>query len=896
MNTPTLSLTVMPDWTVLPEWIDTGRRASSQTEDIETIVFNRYTDDPATWLFYLGFLSPDAPGLSSSLVYFIACGSLFVRELSRIPDLETLRENSVVEPPDDHMEDLVQRAPSMPGAEYIDREFMDTLWTGYQQAFSTLIQKHDGPVTTFFSDLNPAIHLAGRVFFHLVENRNGELPFAFMATYSSGMGLNGKPKHLPLKHALAEYGADGQRLIDLLSTVYAAAEGSTLVREMIDSGDLFHPLAWDAADALQFLKEVPLYEDSGVLCRIPDWWKPGRTNISMQVTLGEKKPAHVGLNALVDFRADILLGDMVLSLEDARQMLAASEGLMLLKNKWVSVDHDKLNAAIQACETAEALNEEGLSFRDAMRLQLDLPSRLHIPDEDLNLSVTNGEWLQSAMAQLTRPDHLPAAKPARGFTARLRPYQKKGLQFLACLDAFNFGACLADDMGLGKTVQLLAFLSILKQRKPHRASLLIVPASLIANWITEIDRFFPGLVVTIAHPGFVDPPAPGTRKKGVPSMNTRQINGCDLIITTYALVQKYNWIANHPWRYVILDEAQAIKNPGSRQTKAVKKLTSDNRIILTGTPIENRLADLWSLFDFLNQGLLGNKAEFTRFAKSLDRHPKKYAHLRNLISPFILRRLKTDKTVITDLPDKVEINTFADLSRKQIVLYRKAVTDLERIIADADEQGIKRKGVVLSFLMRFKQLCNHPDQLTGTGDFKETDSGKFIRLRDIAQTVHDKRERMLVFTQFKEMAEPLRAFLQTLFDHPGLVLHGSVPAAKRKPIIDTFQGDAYCPFMVLSLKAGGVGLNLTRANHVIHFDRWWNPAVENQATDRAFRIGQKKNVMVHKFITKGTVEEKIDAMLRDKQTLSDQVVTPSGDTLITELDNTQLINLFQLRL
>ncbi|MBA4369887.1 MAG: ATP-dependent helicase, partial [Desulfobacterium sp.] len=368
----------------------------------------------------------------------------------------------------------------------------------------------------------------------------------------------------------------------------------------------------------------------------------------------------------------------------------------------------------------------------------------------------------------------------------------------------------------------------------------------------------------------------------------------DLVITSYSIAQRYEWLGDYCWNYLILDEAQAIKNPGTKQTRAVKKLKSLNRIIMTGTPVENRISDLWSLFDFLNPGLLGNQKEFGAFSKKLKNHPKGYSRLRKIVSPYILRRLKTDKSVISDLPDKVEMKSFADLSKKQIVLYQGFVSDLEKQIEESD--GIQRKGLVLSSLMKLKQLCNHPDHLTGTGEYKESDSGKFQRLREICETIYEKRERVLVFTQFREITEPIRFFLETIFNHRGLVIHGSVAAGNRKKIIDIFQAETYCPFMVLTLKAGGVGLNLTKANHVIHFDRWWNPAVENQATDRAFRIGQDKKVIVHKFITRGTIEEKIDKMLDDKKELADQVVSQSGETLITEMDNKQLMNLFRLSL
>jgi len=315
---------------------------------------------------------------------------------------------------------------------------------------------------------------------------------------------------------------------------------------------------------------------------------------------------------------------------------------------------------------------------------------------------------------------------------------------------------------------------------------------------------------------------------------------------------------------------------------------------MTGTPIENRLTDLWSLFDFLNPGLLGNPREFKQFSKSLKDDNSGYSRLRKLISPYILRRLKTDKSVISDLPEKVEMKTYAPLSKKQVFLYKNIVEEIKQIIAETE--GIQRKGLILSSLMKFKQICNHPDQYLGTGGFEEKESGKFLRLREICETIYDKREKVLIFTQFKEITEPLCDFLENIFKRKGLILHGSVAVSKRKKIIEQFQSQSYIPFMVLSLKAGGVGLNLTEANHVIHFDRWWNPAVENQATDRVFRIGQKKNVIVHKFLTKGTVEERIDMMLEEKSRLSQDVIAGTSGGWITEMKDNEIVDLFKLTL
>ena len=891
-----LVISVMPDQTLVPEWEESRDGIDDETATEQAGIYRLFEDDPDTWLFYLGFRTPSGR-LSAGVDFFSGFAGLFVSKLTRIPELETLRHKVEVPVTQHEIDGFVQSVPMITGAEYIDKEMLLDLWQGFQDVFSERIRSHEGTVASFFHELNPGIHIAGRVFFHLVENRNSESPFAFMATYSDGMGPDNTPKHLPLKYALQQF--DTGQLYDLLSTVYRAAEKSELIQGLIDSGELFHPLHWDRYEAFQFLKEIPLYEESGVLCRIPDWWKSGSKSTRVNLSFGEKQPAFVGMEALLDFDAEIMLGDVAISKEQARQMLQESEGLAFIKNRWVRVDHDKLTQAIQACEAAEQMAGSGLTFREAMQMQLNPNKFLKKQADGVELGTSNGEWLETVMNRLKQPEKINHTKPGCDFNAELRPYQEKGLGWLCFLDSLNFGACLADDMGLGKTVQLLAFLHVQKkEKKAAAASLLVVPASLISNWIEEIDRFYPGLKVHAAHPGFADPVPGGGTDPGVSKKadagNTSFPDGYDLVITSYALAHRYEWISQYHWHYVILDEAQAIKNPAAKQTRAVKKLSADNRIILTGTPVENRVSDLWSLFDFLNPGLLGNKTEFSRFAKTLKSDANGYTRLRKIVSPYILRRLKTDKSVIPDLPDKVEMKSYADLTGKQIVLYNKAVSDLaEQIVA---ARGIQRKGLVLSCLLKFKQLCNHPDQLSGTGEFRETHSGKFRRLRQIAETVLEKRERMLVFTQFKEMTGPLRAFLESVFHHEGLVLHGSVPAGSRKKIIDRFQGESWCPFMVLSLKAGGVGLNLTKASHVVHFDRWWNPAVENQATDRAFRIGQEKKVVVHKFVTRGTIEERIDDMLEGKKDLAGRIVEASGENLVTEMDDSKLLDLFRLRL
>jgi non-specific serine/threonine protein kinase len=480
--------------------------------------------------------------------------------------------------------------------------------------------------------------------------------------------------------------------------------------------------------------------------------------------------------------------------------------------------------------------------------------------------------------------------PSRDLNATLRPYQQVGVRWLHLLSRLGLGACLADDMGLGKTIQVLSLLLVLRgaPKGNRRPSLLVAPASLLANWATEIDRFAPSLKVFIAHTSAM--PA-----GDLASFAPESLAEADLVITSYGSLLRIPWLGATEWNLAVLDEAQAIKNPDAKQTRAAKQLTAQTRIALTGTPVENRLGDLWSIFDFCNPGLLGSAKEFTSYTKSLaDKVHNPFGPLRELVRPYILRRLKTDKTVISDLPEKTEVKAYCQLSRKQAALYQQAVEDLSEQLEEAE--GIRRKGLVLAFLMRFKQICNHPSQWLGDSAWAEDDSGKWARLREIGEVIAAKQEKALVFTQFREVTAPLANFLGGVFGRSGLVLHGETEVKKRKDLVRRFQEDESVPFFVLSLKAGGSGLNLTAASHVVHFDRWWNPAVENQATDRAFRIGQTKNVLVHKFVCRGTIEEKIDKLIESKKQLSKELLEGSGELNLTELGDDELLRLVSLDL
>ncbi|MBP1991791.1 DEAD/DEAH box helicase [Paenibacillus eucommiae] len=859
-----------------------GKMDSSQLA-LQEAMYTRSMNNSAEFLLFLGF-SQKSAAHSESFGYLIAIAAAFVKKLSLNPDVEVLREQTVIAIEDDDVELLLQQAPFINGAEYLDQSWIEQLWEKLNASFSQTIQSYEGTVEQFFAAMNPQLQLVGRVFFHLVESKKEEYPFSFLATYAAEVSKEGKSRHLPLKNALVEYGENSRKLLELLSTVNKASESSAFIAELVESGDIFHPIGLTTEEAYTFLKEIYLYEEAGIFCRIPKWWRSRANSLKLSVSVGDKQPSRLGFDALVDFNAELFLGGESLAVSEIKHLLAEAEGLVFIKGKWVEVNHEKLKEALKAYEQAQKLMKKSdISIVDAMRFQLSSESILDVSEEACELEVTNGEWLNSVIKGLTHPETIEPVASGDDFHASLRTYQERGVSWLHFMKSLGLGACLADDMGLGKTVQVIALLNFIRTKK-HEKTLLIVPASLIGNWMSEIAKFAPSLKCYVYHP---------SENKQIEAHDSRVLEEHDLFITTYGMLLKYTWLKDITWDSLILDEAQAIKNPNTKQTKLVKQVKASYKIAMTGTPIENRLADLWSLFDFLNKGLLGSAKEFSGFTKRLKESPDGFAKLKQVVGPFILRRLKTDKTVISDLPEKIEMKTYAALTKKQVVLYNKLVNDLRIKIESSD--GIERKGLVLASLMKLKQICNHPDQYLGQGFYAEEESGKYARLREICETIYEKRERVLIFTQFKEITESLHAFLEQIFQHKGLILHGETPVKKRKELVAEFQGQAYVPFMVLSIKAGGVGLNLTSANHVIHFDRWWNPAVENQATDRAFRIGQKKNVIVHKFITKGTIEEKIDLVIEDKTKLSQEIMPDVQESWITEMDNKQLMDLFKLQ-
>ncbi len=835
-------------------------------------------------------------GDSLTLHYWQGVADRYLTALCHIPGST---EKIEVEPPSPaECATLVLTAPPMQGGEYLTAEALLTIWNALDRWAREAIRSAGG-LEAFLAARAPKWHQVGRVCFHLAENKNDQArPFAFLATYATGFGAGGRLKHLPLRKALEQYAGAKNRsaLIKLLAPVQQAAERCEWVMRLVDSGELYQPTAWTAGRAYTFLRTVPELEDSGLSVRLPDWWRK-RARPQVSVTIGQKRQSALGVNAVLDFDVKLALGDETLSPEELAELLTGDDGLVLLKGQWVEVDREKLREALDHWQALKRKAGDGeISFIEGMRLlagtSADLKNEERIDEERPWVHVSAGEAMQEILTGLREPGQLDAVKLVDGLRGTLRPYQRVGLAWLRFLTTLGLGACLADDMGLGKTIQVLALLLCdrdRESRKPRKPSLLVVPASLLSNWRAEARRFAPSVKLTFLHPAETD----RQTLERIAESPDRHLRDTDLAITTYSMLIRQKWLTGLDWRLVILDEAQAIKNPTTRQSREAKKLRAQARIILTGTPVENRLGDLWSLFDFLNPGLLGSAGVFKSFIKNLQaRQQNQFEPLRRLVGPYILRRLKTDRSIIADLPEKTETTRHCSLTKKQIALYEQAVRQMRSDLDSAD--GMARRGLVLQTLMRLKQICNHPSQLTGDGDYIPSDSGKFIRLGEICDELAQRQDKMLIFTQFREIIDPLADHLATIFDRAGLVLHGGTSVKKRKDVVEQFQDEDGPPFFILSLKAGGTGLNLTAASHVIHFDRWWNPAVENQATDRAFRIGQKRNVLVHKFVTNGTVEERIDAMIAEKRQMADEVLTSEGEVNLTELPDDELLQLVRL--
>ena len=838
-----------------------------------------FNDNKFQALYELGFdaaIKGQIKTASFEFLYFIA--EKFVESLTNIPEIELLCGNLEVNTSDDTKSSILNSVPFVIGAEFINEEWLGNIFTKLTDIFNREISSYSGTVAQYMTDKRQDLRIPERVFFHLVENKkSSDYPFAFLATYATTLNSqsNGKNnvRHMPLSYALKEFQNDQSKLLALLSCLNKAADVSPLINEFVDSGEMLHALKLTSEEAYEILKAIPALEECGILCRIPNWWRQKTSSVKLSVKFESK--SMLGFDSLLSMIPELSVDGVALNRKDINDILQQTNGLALIKGKWVEVDKERLKNLLDKMDEYSG----DISFFEAMRMKSGMEGQ-----DDEEVTFNNKDFVNEIIKRLTNANEIPKPKVPSSVNAELRPYQLSGYAWLSLMSELKLGACLADDMGLGKTLQVLTLLESFRTKNKSAKILLIVPASLLGNWESEAKRFTPKIPVNILH----------GRSKSVLEKELKEKISF-LTVTTYATATGIEGLQKINWDVVILDEAQAIKNAGTKQTKVIKKIPAGLRIAMTGTPVENNLSNLWSLFDFLNKGLLGSADEFQKFTKNIGDTPQGYKKLRNIVSPFILRRLKTDKSIISDLPDKVELLDYVSMSKNQIVLYRESVKELaEQMEEDADITAIERSGIILSTIMKLKQICNHPDQYLGQGDYVPSESGKFEMLREICETIHEKREKVLIFTQFREIIDPLAEYLGKIFQRNGLIIHGGTRVKKRSELVDTFNNTNTAPFMILSLKAAGVGLNLTGANHVIHFDRWWNPAVENQATDRAFRIGQQKNVFVHKFVARGTIEERINDVIESKKSLAENVVG-SGENWITKLSNQEILNLMRFK-
>jgi len=669
--------------------------------------------------------------------------------------------------------------------------------------------------------------------------------------------------------------------------------------------------------AYEYLREVmPVLHEQGFGVAAPDWWDSPLARLGARLRL-DSDPAEsvlggptnngavpasspsLGLGALVKYRWEIAIGDTTLTLNEFEKLAARKSPLVRINGRWVEIRPEDVQSAMRFIR-----DNPGGEMKLGEALRLAYASDL----KQTGIPVVGMEatgWVQAMLSAEAAAEAMKVIEPPERFHGTLRPYQLRGVSWMAFLERLGFGICLADDMGLGKTIQLLALLALERQNAAKngavlKPTLLVVPMSVVGNWIHETRRFCPELKVLVHHGG--------ERLAGQTLIDGARSS--DMVVTTYSLANRdRETLESIDWGRIVLDEAQYIKNPVAKQTQAVRAIKADRRVALTGTPVENRLSELWSIMDFLNPGYLGTAGGFrTRFAVAIERYrdKAKAEQLKGLVRPFVLRRLKTDPTVVADLPEKLESREYCPLTSEQANLYESCV---RRMLAEVEaSEGIQRRGMVLSALIKLKQICNHPSLLlkdhasvanavenASTAPPSPARSGKCIRLLEMLDELLAEGDQALIFTQFRQMGHLLSGMLRHHLNRDVLFLHGGTPQKMREQLVANFQkADGSHPILLVSLKAGGVGLNLTAANHVFHFDRWWNPAVENQATDRAYRIGQTRTVQVHKFVVRGTLEERIDQMIEAKTELAENIIG-SGERWLTELDTEQLRDILTLR-
>ena len=765
-------------------------------------------------------------------------------------------------------------------------------WRELDRTFRNELERVRGSVTRFFDEREPKWNEVGRLCMNLAEAPEASaLPFALLWTYVKGISEEGELQHQPLRDALREFGTSAQypQLLGLLSAVHEAGVRFPWIAESKRTGGVFGVELLGTKQAYELLNQEAQLKGLGISIRTPASWK-GLSTVrpALRAVIGQNEASFLTADTLLDFNLAVTVGDEKLSEAEIGSLLASTEEIKFLRGHWVTVDQENIERITRQLEQVKRA-ASGITLPQATRLLAGLDSEER-SKEKVWEGVEAGPGLIKLLDDLRHPERLKKLKAPEGFKGELRPYQELGVQWLHFMTNLGLGACLADDMGVGKTIQVIALILVLKEevkkggRRPH---IIIAPASVLSNWDKELKRFAPSLKFRVLHSaGAADFTRSGSAEK--------ELSGLDLVVTTYGMLLELQSLRNAEWDLVFLDEAQAIKNPRTQQARAAKILKARARAILTGTPVENHSLDLWSLFDFLNPGLLGSQRQFHGFYKRCASQGD-LSPLRILVKPYILRRLKSDPEIGKYLPQKNEKEPiYCQLTPAQALLYQQQRDALAAELKESS--GMKRRGVVLKYIMRFRQICNAPEHWQGAKRWNKEHSGKLKDLRRLAAECKNSDRKMLVFTAFAEAVRPLAAQLEEIFGSRGEILDGSIPTAARAKIWTRFQEDPKVKFFVLTIGTGGAGLNLSAASVVVHYDRWWNPAKESQATDRAHRFGQKNDVDVYRLISKGTIEERMHDLISSKQALFEELFEVDDPIRITEMSNDEILALVSLDL
>ena len=775
-------------------------------------------------------------------------------------------------------------APLIHGREYLNEEFLSSIYGKINETVKQKCISSGTDIGRYLEQFLPSSTLRGMlVLYFSAPDTSGETPFCldFLWEYQE----NGISRIIQLKD-LGEKLKDDEDSIYLICSYLLPFIESRMWQEI--GARFIQKTRLSAAQAFSFLKNYREIQCLGYKIRLDEKLGNGklpRPQVCVQFNSGASG-VRLKCSDFLEFSIFGAIEGAELSDEEITQIERCKDNLIFLKGRWIEVEPDSFSKIIAYWQEKKSLKRK-LSYFDVLWLKAgvnpfrDTADSIFFSQENCFFDITDDFQVHREDLGDSSPAQLGMLLP--NSILKLRHYQEVGVNFLWKITALGFGACLADDMGLGKTIQILALIDLWKREgKLQKAPvLLVMPPTLFFNWRAECERFVPDLRVAILH-GSV----PWEKKRFLQN-HSDFLNSYDLVFTSYGMLTILSDLENLSFAAIIADEAQTIKNPATKQSRAIRKLNGKYRIALTGTPVENRIEDLWSIFDFINPGLLRDLKSFQAFARSLNND---YSAIRKLIKPFILRRLKTDTDIVPELPDKIEYKHYCRLGKEQVNLYKAEIDRLRNDLAQKDNS----QGIIFSILTKLKKICNHPDHYLKRSEYNVELSGKFETLKQLIEQIVEMDEKVLIFTQFREIIAPLKIFIEQNFKVPAYCLHGGVAIKERKELVQKFQSVDGSACFILSLKAAGVGLNLIKANHVIHFDRGWNPAVEQQASDRAFRIGQKKNVLVHKLICKGTLEERIDQLMADKMKLASDLLSDGIEKILVDMTHDELIDFLSL--